>query len=48
MCNTFVQVLNACANVDIVEEGMCVHWQIIQSGLELDVFVGGSLVDMHT
>jgi pentatricopeptide repeat protein len=30
-----------------LEEGTCVHQQIIQSGLELDVFVGNSLVDMY-
>ncbi|KAH9541505.1 hypothetical protein CY35_14G068500 [Sphagnum magellanicum] len=40
---TFVGVLNACASVVAHEEGRCVHQQIIQSGLELDVFVGSSL-----
>jgi hypothetical protein len=30
-----------------LEEGRCVHHQMIQSGLELDVFVGSSLVDMY-
>jgi pentatricopeptide repeat protein len=30
-----------------VEEGRCAHQQIIQSGLESDVFVGSSLVDMY-
>ncbi len=44
---TFVGVLNACASVVALEEGRCVHEQIIQSGLELDVFVGSSLVDMY-
>jgi len=44
---TFVGVLNACASVVALEEGRCVHQQIIQSGLELDVFVGSSLVDMY-
>ncbi len=43
---TSVGVLNACASVVAHEEGRCVHQQIIQSGLELDVFVGSSLVDM--
>jgi hypothetical protein len=37
---TFVWVLNACANMIVVEEGRSVHQQIIQSGLESDVFVG--------
>ncbi|CAN5953718.1 unnamed protein product [Sphagnum jensenii] len=44
---TFVGVLNACASVIALEEGRHVHQQIIQSGLESDVFVGSSLVDMY-
>ncbi|CAN5962980.1 unnamed protein product, partial [Sphagnum jensenii] len=44
---TFVGVLKACANVALIEEGRCVHQQIIQSGLESDVFVGSSFVDMY-
>ncbi len=44
---TFVGVLKACVNVAVIEEGMCVHQQIIQSGLETNVFVGSSLVDMY-
>jgi pentatricopeptide repeat protein len=30
-----------------LEEGQRVHHHIIQSGLEADVFVGSSLVDMY-
>ncbi len=44
---TFKGVLNACATVLALEEGRCVHQELIQSGLELDVFVGSSLVDMY-
>jgi pentatricopeptide repeat protein len=44
---TFVGVLKACASVAVIEEGRCVRQQIIQSGLESDVFVGSSLVDMY-
>jgi pentatricopeptide repeat protein len=44
---TFVGVLNACASVVAIEEGRCVHQQTIQSGLETDVFVANSLVDMY-
>ncbi|CAM6038165.1 unnamed protein product [Sphagnum compactum] len=44
---TFVGVLKACATVLALEEGRCVHQEVIQSGLELDVFVGSSLVDMY-
>jgi len=44
---TFVGVLNACATVLALEEGRCVHQDVIQSGLELDDFVGSSLLDMY-
>jgi len=44
---TFVGVLKTCASVVAIEEGRCVHQQIIQSGLESNVFVGSSLVDMY-
>jgi pentatricopeptide repeat protein len=30
-----------------IEEGRCVHRDIIQSGLECDVFVGSSLVSIY-
>jgi pentatricopeptide repeat protein len=43
----FCGVLNACASMVALEEGRCAHEQIIQSGLESDVFVGSSLVDMY-
>jgi pentatricopeptide repeat domain-containing protein 1 len=42
---TWVQ--NACASVLALEEGRCVHVQIIRSGCESDAFVGNSLVDMY-
>ncbi len=44
---TFVGVLKACASMVAIEEGRCVHRDIIQSGLECDVFVGSSLVNMY-
>jgi pentatricopeptide repeat protein len=42
-----VGVLKACASMVVIEEGRRVHQQISQSGLESDVFVGSSLVDMY-
>jgi len=42
-----VGVLNACANVVALEEGICVHEQILQNGLESDVFTRSSLVEMY-
>ncbi|CAM6016945.1 unnamed protein product [Sphagnum balticum] len=44
---TFAGVLNACASGVALEEGRSFHYQIIQSGLELDVLVGSSLVDIY-
>jgi pentatricopeptide repeat protein len=44
---TFVGVLNACASSGALEEGRCVHKQIVESGCESDVFVSSSLVDMY-
>jgi pentatricopeptide repeat protein len=44
---TFMGVLNACATVAALEEGRCVHEQIIESGWDSDVLVGSSLVDMY-
>jgi hypothetical protein len=44
---TFVGVLKACASVVAIEEGICVHQQIIRNGLENNVFVGNCLVDMY-
>jgi hypothetical protein len=45
---TFVGALNACASVLALEEGRCVHQQqIIQHGLESDVFVESSFMDMY-
>jgi pentatricopeptide repeat protein len=43
----FLGVLNACASLIALEEGKCVHHQIIQMGLESHVFVGSSLFDMY-
>jgi pentatricopeptide repeat protein len=42
-----VGVLNAYASVVAVEEGRCVHQQIVECGWDSDVFVGSSLVDMY-
>ncbi len=42
---TFLPVLNACTSLRAIEEGRCVHEEIIQSGYESDVVVG--LIDMY-
>ncbi len=43
----FVEVLNACANLVVLEEGICVHQHIIDYGWGLDVFVANILVNMY-
>jgi pentatricopeptide repeat protein len=42
-----VGVLNACGNVVAIEKGKCTREQIVQSGWDLDIFVGSSSVDMY-
>jgi len=44
---TFVQVLNACASSQALQEGTCIHSQIIQSGCESDVYVASGLINMY-
>jgi pentatricopeptide repeat protein len=44
---TFVRVLNACSGLQALEEGRCIHAQIMQRGCESDAYVGSSLVDMY-
>jgi hypothetical protein len=43
----FVPVLNACASLRTFEKGRCIHAHIVQSGFELDVYIGNNLVDMY-
>ncbi|CAK9862764.1 unnamed protein product [Sphagnum jensenii] len=43
----FVQVLNACAGLMALDDGLRIHAQIIQSGCESDLYVGNSLIDMY-
>jgi pentatricopeptide repeat protein len=44
---TFVGVLKACASIVAIEESRCIHEQIIKSGLDSDVIVGSSLINMY-
>eukprot|EP01018_Ginkgo_biloba_P026788 Gb_37509 [translate_table: standard] len=44
---TMVSVLQACAHLGALEQGIWVHKYIIQHGFELNVFVGNSLIDMY-
>eukprot|EP01018_Ginkgo_biloba_P013990 Gb_31795 [translate_table: standard] len=44
---TFASVLSACASSAALEHGKQVHAHIIKTGLESNVFVGSSLVDVY-
>ena len=44
---TFVALLKACANLKDVERGKILHYEIISSNLETQLFVGSSLIDMY-
>ncbi len=45
---TFVSVLTVRASLRALEDGRCIHTQILQRGCESDVHVGNSLIDMYT
>ncbi|KAK6912915.1 Pentatricopeptide repeat [Dillenia turbinata] len=44
---TISAVLLACAHAGALRVGKCIHVQVIKMGLEEDVFVGTSIVDMY-
>ncbi|KAJ7297411.1 hypothetical protein O6H91_Y058800 [Diphasiastrum complanatum] len=44
---TFVCILNACANLEALDEGKKIHASAIEAGYELDVFVGTALISMY-
>ncbi|KAJ7527987.1 hypothetical protein O6H91_16G079600 [Diphasiastrum complanatum] len=44
---TFVLFLNACASLAALEQGKQLHSEIIRRGLQSDVVVGNTLVDMY-
>lgn len=44
---TFVCVLKACGNMEALEWGRLIHNQIIVSGMQVDMLVGSSLLDMY-
>ncbi|XP_057861159.2 uncharacterized protein LOC131069670 [Cryptomeria japonica] len=44
---TYPFVLKACAALSALQQGREIHYQIVRSGIELDVFIGTALVDMY-
>eukprot|EP01018_Ginkgo_biloba_P006145 Gb_32913 [translate_table: standard] len=44
---TFANVLRACASIVALERGKYAHAHVIKTGVELNVFVGSTLVDMY-
>jgi pentatricopeptide repeat protein len=44
----FVSVPTACASLQALEDGRCIHTQILQRGCESDDHVGNSLIETYT
>lgn len=44
---TFISAVNACASIPSLQEGKLVHRDFVESGFELDLSVGNSLIDMY-
>lgn len=44
---TLVSLLQACAHEGALQQGKWIHYYIIQTGFESDIFVLNSLVDMY-
>lgn len=44
---TFLSILNACANLGDLEAGRMVHICMIESGVEINIFVGNALLNMY-
>lgn len=44
---TFLCILKACSSISAVEQGRLIHGQIIKTGLEADLVVGNTLIDMY-
>ncbi|XP_058095270.1 pentatricopeptide repeat-containing protein At5g46460, mitochondrial-like [Magnolia sinica] len=46
--STFTSVLNSCCRLEALDRGKAVHTKTIKAGLDLEVFVGNSLIVMYT
>jgi pentatricopeptide repeat protein len=44
---TIVSVLQACAHLGVLQQGIWIHDYSVRSGMELNVFVGTALIDMY-
>ncbi|KAJ7530982.1 hypothetical protein O6H91_14G027300 [Diphasiastrum complanatum] len=46
--HTFVAVLNACVNTNSLTQGYLIHTHILQNGLDSNVYIGNSLINMYS
>ncbi|KAI5057792.1 hypothetical protein GOP47_0027807 [Adiantum capillus-veneris] len=46
--STFSSVLKTCASIGAVDQGKLIHEQVLKSGLELNVVVGSTLINMYS
>ncbi|KAI3969921.1 hypothetical protein MKX01_038389, partial [Papaver californicum] len=44
---TMVGVLPACVTMNALEQGTCIHGQILKFGFEFDIHVKNALIDMY-
>jgi pentatricopeptide repeat protein len=44
---TFIGILNACASLQVLEEGKCIHEQIIKSSFDSNVNVTTRIINMY-
>ncbi|KAJ7547233.1 hypothetical protein O6H91_08G076100 [Diphasiastrum complanatum] len=44
---TYVSVLQACAGLTALDQGKLIHAQIAESGLESDLYIANTLIDMY-
>ena len=45
--STFSCIIKACASIGAIDRGKLIHEQVVRSGLEIDVVVGSTLIDMY-
>ncbi|KAJ7533917.1 hypothetical protein O6H91_13G071000 [Diphasiastrum complanatum] len=45
---TFICIINACASISALKQGLQVHAAVLEAGFELDVVVATALVDMYS
>eukprot|EP00250_Pteridium_aquilinum_P007949 c17548_g4_i1 orf=1-321(-) len=45
---TYACCLKACGSVGIIDKGQQIHDDVIKNGLDADVYIGNTLIDMYS